>query len=57
MRYNVIDEYGRLIDEDVGLKRAQATVRENSGARLQIIKDQTCQLRLKLRKLLMEKRR
>lgn len=38
-RYNVLDEYGRYIDENVQSKRALATVRENPGAVLQIIKE------------------
>lgn len=31
-KYNVYDEYDRLIDEGVDLKRAKSTVKENPGS-------------------------
>ena len=31
-QYNTYDECGRLIDENVNLKRAQATVKANPGS-------------------------
>ena len=34
-KYNVYDEYGRLIDEGVNLARAQATVKANPGSKLE----------------------
>lgn len=37
-KYNVTDEHNRLIDENVNLKRAQATVKANPGSKLEEVK-------------------
>jgi hypothetical protein len=33
-KYNVVDEYGKLIEENVSLKQALETVRLNPGSKL-----------------------
>lgn len=33
-QYNTYDEYGRLIDKNVSLQRAWATIRANPGSKL-----------------------
>ena len=37
-KYNVKDEYKRLIEENVNLKRAKATVKANPGSKLAEVK-------------------
>jgi hypothetical protein len=38
-KYNVTDEHGRLIEENVNLKRARSTVKLNPGSKLEEVKE------------------
>ena len=40
-KYNVLDEYNRLIDENVSLQRALLTAKENKGSTIKIVKELT----------------
>lgn len=42
-KYKVTDEYSRLIEENVSLKRARETVRLNPGSKFMEVKNVNCQ--------------
>jgi hypothetical protein len=38
-KYNIVDEYGRLIESNASLKRAQSTKRLNPGSKIKNVKE------------------